>query len=422
MEVSPISRIPQDRSLKMELKESYWSWRRMIDPLVGKFNAPGFQAFLLKNWMQYVVDGVRPVEDETRSRIDACVAWLVAAQNVTGDEGISYGYFPHMARGGWLPSYPETTGYIITSLIEYGERFKNDDVVKRAIKAAEWEISVQMESGAVQGGIVCARDKQTPAVFNTGMVLDGWCTAYRVTGRKEFLRAAGHAADFLFKDLGKDGYFRTNGEFVACEVIKTYNCLCAWGLHRYAEYSGQEVYREAAIRVIEAALRQQQANGWFANNCLTRHEAPLTHTIGYTLQGVLEVGALAGRQDFLEAVKLSIAPLMQLTSEHGYLPARFTANWQPAARSSCLTGSAQIAIVSYRLYELTQGEEYRRFADRLVNYLKGLQEIHSDNPAINGSIAGSFPVLGDYMRGGYPNWASKYFLDALLLQLRLTQT
>jgi len=29
--------------------------------------------------------------------------------------------------------------------------------------------------------------------------------------------------------------------------------------------------------------------------------------------------------------------------------------------------------------------------------------------------------MGSYMRAGYPNWATKYFLDALLLQQRLEQ-
>lgn len=37
-------------------------------------------------------------------------------------------------------------------------------------------------------------------------------------------------------------------------------------------------------------------------------------------------------------------------------------------------------------------------------------------PALVGALAGSFALTGEYMRSGYPNWATKYFLDALLLQ------
>jgi hypothetical protein len=57
----------------------------------------------------------------------------------------------------------------------------------------------------------------------------------------------------------------------------------------------------------------------------------------------------------------------------------------------------------------------------MVEALKDLQETASPNPALNGAIAGSFPLFGGYMRGGYPNWATKYFVDALLLQHRLDQ-
>ena len=56
-----------------------------------------------------------------------------------------------------------------------------------------------------------------------------------------------------------------------------------------------------------------------------------------------------------------------------------------------------------------------RAADALVGALKALQTLESPNPALNGAIAGSFPLFGGYMRAGYPNWATKYFVDTLLL-------
>jgi hypothetical protein len=175
----------------------------------------------------------------------------------------------------------------------------------------------------------------------------------------------------------------------------------------------------AAIRAVEAALRQQQPNGWFANNCLTRPDAPLLHTIAYALQGILEVGLLSGREDFLDAVKMGVDPLLQRISTQGYLPGRFYSDWEPASFSSCLTGSAQLAIVCYRYYQHARKEEYLSAADKLINYLKALQLIQSPIHEINGALAGSFPIFGGYMQGGYPNWATKYLLDGLILQHQL---
>jgi len=175
-------------------------------------------------------------------------------------------------------------------------------------------------------------------------------------------------------------------------------------------------YKQAAIKIIEAAAHQQQPNGWFAHNCLTQSSAPLTHTIGYTLQGVLEVGILAQRQDFIEAVEKCAKQLITKIDRQGLLAGRYDVEWKPAVRSSCLTGNAQIAIVCYRLYEITGLSQYKEAANTLVNTLKALQTINSSSQPFNGAVAGSFPIFGGYMRGGYPNWATKYFIDAMLLQ------
>ena len=65
---------------------------------------------------------------------------------------------------------------------------------------------------------------------------------------------------------------------------------------------------------------------------------------------------------------------------------------------------------------------YRYFADVLVSFLKRQQLLDSDCTPVNGALAGSFPIFGEYMTGGYPNWATKYFLDALLLRDELNSS
>ncbi len=251
------------------------------------------------------------------------------------------------------------------------------------------------------------------------MVLDGWCSIVAETGDATSAAAARRAADFLVADLDDAGYFRTHGAYVAPGEIKTYSCLCAWALHRFSRMSGEARYRVAAVRSVEAAVRQQRPNGWYAHNCLMRSDAPLTHTLGYTLQGILEVAAAEGREDLLDAVERSMTALVPGIGRSGYLPGRHYADWTPAAFSSCLTGSAQLAIVAYRLFELRGMPVYRETADRLLNFLKGLQALSAEDANVVGALAGSFPLFGEYMRGGYPNWATKYLLDALLVQERV---
>ena len=69
-----------------------------------------------------------------------------------------------------------------------------------------------------------------------------------------------------------------------------------------------------------------------------------------------------------------------------------------------------------RLTEITGEASFLDAATRLLDWLKALQDLDAADQGIQGAIGGSFPPLGEYMPAGYPNWATKYFLDALLAQ------
>lgn len=416
-----IARIIQNNYFGKPVRVNYWGASAFAAEVRALFRPDNgaFRAEVIRSQLRFIFSRISPVTGETSERARAGVNWIMRAQAASNDDGVSLGYFPcNVGGNGWHPSYPETTGYIISSFLAFAKRFDDPAVAAAAMRMSEWEATVQMPSGAVQGGPVCASERQTAAAFNTGMVLDGWCSAYSESGHPKLLSAARRAADFLVADLDEHGYFKTNGAFVSSDEIKTYTCLCAWAIYRFGELVQEDRYKMAAVSVIEAALRQQQPNGWFAHNCLSNSDMPLTHTIGYTLQGVLEVGLLAERPDFIDAVRRTADAVLPHMSSDGFLPGRFSADWEPAAFSSCLTGSAQMAIVGYRLFEHTGEIGYGVQAEKLVNYLKALQLLKSNDAALVGAIAGSFPMLGGYMRVGYPNWATKYFVDALLLQHR----
>jgi hypothetical protein len=417
-----IKRVLSDQLLGRSVREHYWAADQMRKRLAKLGRGPNrtFAGLVLSDFLRFFFAANHPITGQTRERARAAVDWLLRAQDASGDGGVSLGYFPCDVEVGWRPSYPETTGYIITSLLEYSRRYEDSTVRARALRMAEWETEIQMPSGAVQGGPVCPPEKQTPTAFNTGMVLDGWVTAFAFSQDERFLRAGRHAADWLISDLDDEGYFRTNGQFVEPGLVKTYNVLCAWALHRLGELVPEACYQTTAKRIVEAALRKQGRNGWFADNCLTRPEAPLLHTIGYTLQGILEVGIAAKREDFVEASRHGVDALLPRINEKGKVAGRFFADWRPACFSSCLTGAAQLAVVCYRLFEHSGQRLYWSAGERLLNYLKGLQLVDSKNPALNGALPGSFPLFGGYMTAGYPNWATKYLLDALLLQDRLS--
>lgn len=404
-----------------QARQRYWQVRADLDR-VGRLLSPRrhpFAAEVIRTHWSRLTGRRSGRSVDARRALEAAIAWLLRAQAATPDAGVSLGYFPCDFEEGWRASYPETTGYIIQTLLDYAVLHDSEQARRCALQAADWETGIQMPSGGVQGGPVCAPDQQREAVFNTGMVLQGYTAAYRESGERRYLEAGRRAADFLVGDMDAEGHFRTHGGFVASARIKTYNVLCAWAMIRFSEDSGESAYARAAVRNAEAALGRQRANGWFDDNDLDLPDHPLTHTIGYTLQGLLEVGVCSGRDDFVAAVRRGVDPILERIGPDGYLAGRFDADWRPAVSSVCLTGSAQIAIVLYRLHELSASARYRDAADRLVAFLVDKQRLDSPDEGINGAIAGSFPLFGEYMKAGYPNWATKYFADALMLHLRL---
>lgn len=415
---------PLSMPLLAHVRRRYWAWNvhlRRVGLLLEGKRRP-FAREVLHTHSRHLLGLKAPGPFDPDAALVAAIAWLLRAQAATPDDGVSLGYFPCDWELGWRPSYPETTGYIIPTLLEYAALRNDETVARRALAAAHWETRIQMPSGGVQGGPVCVPALQKEAVFNTGMVLQGWTAALQVDPAPGLKTAARHAADFLVQDMDGDGHFRTHGAFVAADRIKTYNVLCAWALIRFGQQTGDARYSEAAERNAEAALGQQRANGWFDNNDLVDSTRPLTHTIGYTLQGLLEVGVCSDRQEFIDAAARGVEPLIAHVRDDGYLAGRFDSNWRPASPSSCLTGSAQLAIVLYRLFELQGNSGYRHMADRLVDFLMSVQRLNSDDDNINGAIAGSFPLLGSYMTAGYPNWATKYYADALMARARSQAT
>jgi len=356
----------------------------------------------------------------------AAIEWICRAQDATGDGGVarSYAlaYLTFFGRRGWLPSYPETTGYIIPTMFDYAKMTGRGDLVERAVRMTDWECDIQLSNGAVQGGTIDAPG--TAAVFNTGQVLFGWIRAYQETGRQRYLDAAIRAGDFLLSVQDPDGAWRKAlGGFASTGLTSyTYNTRSAWGLQMLGDATGRRAYHDAAVRNVEHALTEQLPNGWFRNNCLYDPVRPLVHTIAYALRGVLEIGIATGETQFVSAARRGADELLMRQREDGSLAGRYNERWEPAVRFSCLTGVAQMGTVWARLYDATADEKYVPGLQRANRFLQRVQWLGTGNPGLDGGISGSFPLHGRYNHFQVLNWAVKFFADSLMFELAIERT
>lgn len=374
---------------------------------------PEAAAATLRDWR-----GPRPssTNENRRDHLQAAIGWLVRAQDATPDGGFSRGYSlvrnPYFRGRGWQPSYPETTGYIIPTFYLASRVLGREELARRARTAAEWEITVQLESGAVQGGVIGAPKK--PAIFNTGQVILGWLSALEATGEPSFEEAALRAGRFMVEALGDDEHWtRANSPFADPQAT-LYNARAAWGLAEAGKRLGRGAFTDAAWRNLRAVAMAQHASGWFPNCCLSDPERPVLHTQAYTIRGLLEGGRVLEDDSLLSAAKLGAEGLAQSVRPDGWMAGQHKMGWVNAADWSCLTGQAQMANVWLRLYLVTGEDRWREPVPSVLGFLKSTQNLSSGREGVHGGLQGSYPVWGKYGRYELLNWATKFLADALI--------
>ncbi|MGB7442223.1 MAG: hypothetical protein WA919_14240, partial [Coleofasciculaceae cyanobacterium] len=88
-------------------------------------------------------------------------------------------------------------------------------------------------------------------------------------------------------------------------------------------------------------------------------------------------------------------------------------------RYCCLTGNCQMAIIWLKLFQLTGDRRYHQAASNSLGYVMSCQDINTSDFNVRGAIKGSQPLWGKYTRLSYPNWATKFFIDGLLMLSRI---
>ena len=342
----------------------------------------------------------------------ACLDWLREAQDrsATADGGVARHY---SLVSGWSASYPETTGYIVPTVLATGERFSDPDLTRRGRRMLDWLVSIQLSEGGFQGGMI----DQTPVVsvtFNTGQILLGLADGAR-RYPAEYGEAMARAADWLTGTQDADGCWRSHPTPFAKPGEKAYETHVAWGLMEAVRTAENAAWRAAALRNVDWALTHQAENGWFDRCCLTDPEHPLTHTLGYVLRGIVEAWRLSGEDRYLEAAVRTADGLLGARRADGALPGRLGRDWSSHAAWSCLTGNVQIAVCWLLLFPDTGDERYLRAATAANSFVR--RTIRMDGPAeTRGGVKGSYPVSGAYGRYEYLNWAAKFAADAFLME------
>ncbi len=361
--------------------------------------------------------GLPAFDPGPEASITAAIDWLGRAQDCSrsADGGVARHY---SLLTGWGSSYPETTGYIVPTMLEQAARRGNDQLRERARRMLDWLVRIQYPEGSFRGGVV----DQTPAVpvtFNTGQILLGLAAGAGALGDR-YREPMGRAADWLASSLDSDGCWRRHRTPFASADDKSYETHVSWGLFEACRVDPNPGWSDAGMRQVRWALTKQRSNGWMEECCLEDAANPLTHTLGYALRGILECWRFSRQQEFLQAAARLADGLSAAQRADGSLPGRLRSDWSSGAPWVCLTGNVQIAHCWLILFGETGERRYRDAGFAANAFVR--RTVSCDGPDnIRGGVKGSFPASGDYGKFEYLNWAAKFFIDSNQAELDLQQ-
>ena len=168
----------------------------MLDTLKYRYRdmmlAPGERAAKKRD-----AAGVLGADPGIDAVVAACATWIGRAQDcsATRDGGVARDY--HVAKG-WASSYPETTGYIVPTMLAFGDASS----IERARRMLDWLCAIQLDDGGFQGGKIDARPVQA-VTFNTGQILIGLAIGAATLGDEKYVKAMHGAARFLREFAGR---------------------------------------------------------------------------------------------------------------------------------------------------------------------------------------------------------------------------
>ncbi|MEM7466234.1 MAG: prenyltransferase/squalene oxidase repeat-containing protein [Pseudomonadota bacterium] len=406
-------------------------------PLWHRANLTPSKLYRYRAWRkanrQAIFRHYKPADDRhilsDEIHLNAALNWLLVCQDQSSDQGFTGRY---RLDQGWTTSYPETTGYIIPTLFALAEQATRrllsidvsvDELNERAVRAGEFLVSIQLPSGAFPAGEVRVNlDKPSP--FNTAQIINGLQSLHSHTGEEKFIDAAIKAANWLLEAQDNDGAWR---QWFYHDIPASYCSHLACFVAELGCYLDNQDYLASARANANWVLDQQDLETGFFDKCgFTEEEQHLRiadlHTLAYNQAGLLRIAAALADENITAAAKRASDGVLDSLVRLGWLPGVLDHQWRAKANSTCVTGCAQMALVWMEINNTFPEAKYLSGARRAIDIVKRAQLIDVEDPGLAGAIPGSDPLWGWYNDGIMPNWAAKFFIDALIRMRFLDQS
>lgn len=342
--------------------------------------------------------------------LKATAEWCI--RSTLKGKGGSCAYFSPIL--GWSNPYPETTGYLIPTLIKLGNLLEDNKYYKTAEKIGHWLLEIQNDNGS-WNGLLHPTKKPKNSVFNTGQILKGMAALYKHNQKSIWEESGFRGALWLTNTINSKGLWPA-GDYRS-EVTPSYYTHVAWPMLEIWAINDETKIKNAAENHLNLVLKRINKNGAISNWGFEDDGTAFTHTIAYTVRGLQESARITQEYDRYEKPLENTINVVYRKSElaNGKLDAKYDQNWRGLGNYTCLTGNVQLAIC-LALFEKNHNDlRLINAATKLIDYVLSVQSLKSPMRGINGAVPGSWPIWGKYMFLRYPNWSAKYLCDSIMI-------
>ena len=352
--------------------------------------------------------------------IEQSIKWILASWEANSFRSLSSGY---SLLFGWDSTVSGYTGYIIPTLWKFYRVSENqilkDNVKNCAISLADWQIEIQLGSGAVQVGSTqryfFLRNSDKSKVLDTSMAIFGWVATYKETKDERYLQSYVKAANWLVSVQNPDGlwFFDSSYNSVSDSISKS--GLVALSLSNAYLVTSNIEFAVSSRKCLDTLIKFQLANGFFKDDFLKMNQTAFLSNLATTILTLLESGVLLNEKNYIESSEKVAFTLFELFKIDNTFWGSYSGSLIPDKSFKNLSGMAQMAIIYYKLYLIDHKQEY---ASAFASLNKQVQEltIVSKEKGLNGGIRGSFPIWGRYCRMSFTISACKYYLDAFFFE------
>ena len=360
----------------------------------------------------------------SNSPLEMAIRWLLnSGIYISKPEDQHYGAFQYSVESRKHELiYAEATGYGVSLLKYLAGKHSSAPFAEFAKASGNWLVRwAERHHGIIAMGLSRGQEIREAYAFDNGVCCKGLLDLFTLTGDERYLKCAERIADWLVKKaLNEDGSVKpildlNSGRFVEdrrmwYKVSGSFHAKTAMSLLQLSSVNRDSRIRDAAVRICEWAIGQQEGDGNFPANKTTR--MTYLHFHCYTIEALLYAYACERSQRFIDAAERAINWALNVQRPDGTLP-----RWSGGGgmRETANDVQAQIVRVFSLMNMFKPRKELTEASRRAAGFLLKLQRVDQEETMRGGFVGGTvrkyrfIPTKSREMT----SWAAMFAVQAL---------